>query len=177
MFVWEERSTDTACPAPTPTVYWRGLEGALDHSAIRKLNYTNREQENKKEVSWRALKLTENFPVAGVAADGSTTRPCREHSFLTDVADVRQMEQGLLQLLEDFHTGRLQAFGTPSTVVTGVRDLSPPQGFRLREVLSRRGRPKSSHERAVVIVTSSLSSSVLYTSPLPQPPAKAVSSS
>jgi len=38
-------------------------------------------------------------------------RPCKEHSFLTDVADVRAMEQGLLQLLEDFHSGKLQAFG------------------------------------------------------------------
>ncbi|CAH1798671.1 unnamed protein product [Owenia fusiformis] len=38
-------------------------------------------------------------------------RPCQEHSFLTDVADVRQMEQGLLQLLDDFHSGKLQAFG------------------------------------------------------------------
>ena len=34
-----------------------------------------------------------------------------EHSFITDVADVRQMEQGLLQLLDDFHLGKLQAFG------------------------------------------------------------------
>ena len=34
-----------------------------------------------------------------------------EHSFLTDVADVRQMEQSLLQLLDDFHLGKLQAFG------------------------------------------------------------------
>ncbi|KAH3736735.1 coiled-coil domain-containing protein 28B-like isoform X1 [Dreissena polymorpha] len=38
-------------------------------------------------------------------------RPCKEHSFLTDVADVRVMEQGLLQLLEDFHSGKIQAFG------------------------------------------------------------------
>jgi len=38
-----------------------------------------------------------------------------EHSFLTDVADVRQMEQGLLQLLDDFHQGRLQAFGMDCT--------------------------------------------------------------
>lgn len=38
-------------------------------------------------------------------------RPCKEHSFLTDVADVRVMEQGLLQLLDDFHSGKLQAFG------------------------------------------------------------------
>lgn len=38
-------------------------------------------------------------------------RPCEEHTFLTDVADVREMEQGLLQLLDDFHSGQLQAFG------------------------------------------------------------------
>ncbi|XP_064618352.1 coiled-coil domain-containing protein 28B-like [Liolophura sinensis] len=38
-------------------------------------------------------------------------RPCKEHSFLTDVADVRAMEQGLVHLLEDFHSGKLQAFG------------------------------------------------------------------
>ncbi|CAC5414287.1 unnamed protein product [Mytilus coruscus] len=43
------------------------------------------------------------------------SRPCKEHSFLTDVADVRAMEQGLLQLLEDFHSGKLQAFGGGST--------------------------------------------------------------
>ena len=33
------------------------------------------------------------------------------HSFLTDVTHVRQMEQSLLQLLKDFHSGKLQAFG------------------------------------------------------------------
>lgn len=42
---------------------------------------------------------------------GSTGRSCKEHTFLTDVADVRTMEHGLLQLLEDFHCGKLQAFG------------------------------------------------------------------
>lgn len=36
---------------------------------------------------------------------------CQTHSFITDVTDVRQMEQGLLQLLDDFHEGKLQAFG------------------------------------------------------------------
>ncbi|KAJ8315808.1 hypothetical protein KUTeg_007958 [Tegillarca granosa] len=44
-----------------------------------------------------------------------STRPCKEHSFLTDVADVRVMEQGLLQLLDDFHSGKLQAFGGSTT--------------------------------------------------------------
>ncbi|ESO89363.1 hypothetical protein LOTGIDRAFT_229217 [Lottia gigantea] len=43
--------------------------------------------------------------------DPLSERPCKEHSFLTDVADVREMEQGLLQLLEKFHSGKLRAFG------------------------------------------------------------------
>ncbi|XP_039595451.1 coiled-coil domain-containing protein 28B isoform X1 [Polypterus senegalus] len=34
-----------------------------------------------------------------------------QHSFLTDVSDVREMEGGLLSLLNDFHSGKLQAFG------------------------------------------------------------------
>jgi len=56
-----------------------------------------------------------NHGSATVSSGPSSNRPCREHSFLTDVADVRQMEQGLLQLLEDFHSGKLQAFGSDST--------------------------------------------------------------
>ncbi|XP_055720019.1 coiled-coil domain-containing protein 28B-like [Salvelinus fontinalis] len=34
-----------------------------------------------------------------------------QHSFLTDVSDVREMEGGLLNLLNDFHSIKLQAFG------------------------------------------------------------------
>ena len=36
-----------------------------------------------------------------------------QHSFLTDVSDVQEMERGLLSLLNDFHSGKLQAFGDP----------------------------------------------------------------
>ena len=43
--------------------------------------------------------------------DVSEARHTTEHSFLTDVADVREMEKSLLQLLDDFHLGKLQAFG------------------------------------------------------------------
>ncbi|XP_065600781.1 IQ domain-containing protein C-like isoform X2 [Cyrtonyx montezumae] len=34
-----------------------------------------------------------------------------QHSFLTEVSDVCEMEGGLLGLLSDFHSGKLQAFG------------------------------------------------------------------
>jgi len=48
---------------------------------------------------------------AKTSDEGAEARHMTEHSFLTDVADVRQMEHSLLQLLDDFHVGKLQAFG------------------------------------------------------------------
>lgn len=46
-----------------------------------------------------------------------------QHSFLTDVSDVREMEGGLLNLLNDFHSGKLQAFGK-----TTPAPAEPPWG-------------------------------------------------
>lgn len=43
-------------------------------------------------------------------AGGSAGTPL-QHSFLTEVTDVYEMEGGLLNLLNDFHSGRLRAFG------------------------------------------------------------------
>ena len=50
-----------------------------------------------------------------------------QHSFLTDVSDVREMEGGLLNLLNDFHSGKLQAFGKwPGEYsVTGQKYIHP----------------------------------------------------
>uniref|UniRef100_U3JCY0 Coiled-coil domain containing 28B n=1 Tax=Ficedula albicollis TaxID=59894 RepID=U3JCY0_FICAL len=47
---------------------------------------------------------------ARAGAGGSRGAPL-QHSFLTDVSDVCEMEGGLLGLLSDFHSGKLQAFG------------------------------------------------------------------
>ncbi|XP_050521800.1 uncharacterized protein LOC126894661 isoform X3 [Daktulosphaira vitifoliae] len=46
-----------------------------------------------------------------VSYDQTMDRSCLHHCFLSDVTDVRQMEQALQQLLEDFHSGKLRAFG------------------------------------------------------------------
>ncbi|XP_029646326.1 coiled-coil domain-containing protein 28A isoform X1 [Octopus sinensis] len=71
------------------------------------------------QVKWKKDMLTDMEPIEGkrqtTKAKISVNRPCKEHSFLTDVADVRMMEQGLLQLLDDFHSGKLQAFGVDSS--------------------------------------------------------------
>ncbi|XP_057244078.1 coiled-coil domain-containing protein 28B isoform X2 [Malurus melanocephalus] len=45
------------------------------------------------------------------AAPGGSRGAPLQHSFLTDVSDVCEMEGGLLSLLSDFHSGKLQAFG------------------------------------------------------------------
>lgn len=54
--------------------------------------------------------------------------PCKHHCFLSEVPDVRRMEQALLQLLEDFHSGNLRAFG---------KDCSMEQMIEIREQQER----------------------------------------
>ncbi|KAG8240172.1 hypothetical protein J437_LFUL009462 [Ladona fulva] len=58
-------------------------------------------------------------------------RKCSHHSFLSDVTDVRRMETALLQLLEDFHSGKLRAFG---------KDCSMEQMEAIREQQERLAR-------------------------------------
>ncbi|XP_018567384.1 coiled-coil domain-containing protein 28A isoform X2 [Anoplophora glabripennis] len=66
---------------------------------------------------------------------GSTVRPrnphkensstdIRHHSFISQVPDVRHMERALLGLLADFHSGKLRAFGSGSTMeqMTNIRE-------------------------------------------------------
>ncbi|XP_034234930.1 uncharacterized protein LOC117641577 isoform X3 [Thrips palmi] len=51
-------------------------------------------------------------------------RSCQHHCFLTDVTDVHRMEEALLHLLEDFHSGKLRAFGKDCSMeqMTGIRE-------------------------------------------------------
>ncbi|XP_020030078.1 coiled-coil domain-containing protein 28A isoform X2 [Castor canadensis] len=51
----------------------------------------------------------------GGEGKGTQSTPI-QHSFLTDVSDVQEMERGLLSLLNDFHSGKLQAFGNECSI-------------------------------------------------------------
>ncbi|KAK2503217.1 hypothetical protein MC885_021127, partial [Smutsia gigantea] len=51
----------------------------------------------------------------GGEGKGAQSTPI-QHSFLTDVSDVQEMERGLLSLLNDFHSGKLQAFGNECSI-------------------------------------------------------------
>lgn len=55
-----------------------------------------------------------NKPPGG-EGKGAQSTPI-QHSFLTDVSDVQEMERGLLSLLNDFHSGKLQAFGNECSI-------------------------------------------------------------
>lgn len=54
--------------------------------------------------------MKEKTKPQGGEGKGAQSTPI-QHSFLTDVSDVQEMEKGLLSLLNDFHSGKLQAFG------------------------------------------------------------------
>uniref|UniRef100_A0A8C0J1J2 Coiled-coil domain containing 28B n=1 Tax=Chelonoidis abingdonii TaxID=106734 RepID=A0A8C0J1J2_CHEAB len=58
----------------------------------------------------RVNKEKSRLPQPGGSGGAALGAPL-QHSFLTDVSDVYEMEGGLLNLLNDFHLGRLQAFG------------------------------------------------------------------
>ncbi|XP_058453964.1 uncharacterized protein LOC131431978 isoform X1 [Malaya genurostris] len=53
-----------------------------------------------------------------------TSRPLKHHSFVSEVPDVRHMERALLGLLDDFHSGKLKAFGSGCTMeqMTSIRE-------------------------------------------------------
>ncbi|NWI67166.1 CC28B protein, partial [Todus mexicanus] len=66
-----------------------------------------------------------------------------QHSFLTDVSDVCEMEGGLLSLLSDFHSGKLQAFGDgagDAALVGAGKECSFEQLEHVREMQEKLAR-------------------------------------
>ncbi|XP_070568874.1 coiled-coil domain-containing protein 28B-like [Ptychodera flava] len=96
-------------------------ERASSSSTSRSQHRTHNSRASKSRHSHKAQKDKDKI----LSAASTKHRPCKEHVFLTDVADVRQMETGLLQMLDDFHSGRLQAFGKECSFedMDNVRDL------------------------------------------------------
>ncbi|KAF6104385.1 hypothetical protein HJG60_011329 [Phyllostomus discolor] len=51
----------------------------------------------------------------GGEGKGAQSTPI-QHPFLTNVSDIQEVEKGLLSLLNDFHSGKLQAFGNEGSI-------------------------------------------------------------
>ncbi|XP_022227651.2 exonuclease 1 isoform X2 [Drosophila obscura] len=65
-----------------------------------------------------------SMPNASVHSDKFDDRPIKHHSFVSEVPDVKHMERALLGLLDDFHSGKLKAFGSGCTMdqMTKIRE-------------------------------------------------------
>ncbi|XP_019869940.1 coiled-coil domain-containing protein 28A isoform X1 [Aethina tumida] len=81
-----------------------------------RIQYVN-EKKNNKDTNKTATARPRN-----IHKDPSTT--VKHHSFLSQVPDVRHMERALLGLLDDFHSGKLRAFGSGCTMeqMTNIRE-------------------------------------------------------
>ncbi|XP_007432012.1 coiled-coil domain-containing protein 28B isoform X1 [Python bivittatus] len=95
---------------PVPASALRKLPVPASKSASFSLGMPHLPSPKQRAKFKRANKETPRVPQLGGNA-GSVVGTPLQHSFLTDVSDVYAMEGGLLNLLNDFHSGKLQAFG------------------------------------------------------------------
>lgn len=70
-------------------------------------NLQRRKTQNQSQNQTQPLTM----PNASVHSDKFDDRPIKHHSFVSEVPDVKHMERALLGLLDDFHSGKLKAFG------------------------------------------------------------------
>ncbi|XP_061745193.1 coiled-coil domain-containing protein 28A isoform X2 [Nerophis ophidion] len=73
--------------------------------------------------------------------------PTIQHSFLTDVSDVQEMENGLLSLLNDFHSGKLQAFDAKVLHLVFTGDATTEMAQRWQECLDILRHSKQMHSQ------------------------------
>lgn len=85
---------------------------ASDHSQAS----SSRQHSNAATANSSSISLNKSYSF--------TSRPLKHHSFISEVPDVRHMERALLGLLEDFHSGKLKAFGSGCTMeqMTSIRE-------------------------------------------------------
>uniref|UniRef100_A0A1A9ZEX7 Coiled-coil domain-containing protein 28B n=1 Tax=Glossina pallidipes TaxID=7398 RepID=A0A1A9ZEX7_GLOPL len=87
---------------------------------------TNRRKLNATTVSVSAgyPGLISSLNTSSLSSDKFDQRPIKHHSFVSEVPDVKHMERALLGLLDDFHSGKLKAFGSGCTMeqMTKIRE-------------------------------------------------------
>ncbi|XP_055594627.1 uncharacterized protein LOC129745534 [Uranotaenia lowii] len=92
-----------------------GTDRSSDHSLLASSS-SSRQHSNAATANSSSISLNKSHSF--------TSRPLKHHSFISEVPDVRHMERALLGLLEDFHSGKLKAFGSGCTMeqMTSIRE-------------------------------------------------------
>ncbi|XP_020656304.2 coiled-coil domain-containing protein 28B [Pogona vitticeps] len=106
----EEKKKKSAKAQPMPASALRKLPVPASKSTSFSLGMPHLPSPKQRAKFKRANKEKPRAPQPGNGTGASVGTPL-QHSFLTDVSDVYEMEGGLLNLLNDFHSGKLQAFG------------------------------------------------------------------
>ncbi|XP_034533908.1 coiled-coil domain-containing protein 28A [Notolabrus celidotus] len=78
--------------------------------------HSSQKSKSRRGVRDKARSNQSTAAKANPSQNQSQAAPIIQHSFLTDVSDVQEMENGLLSLLNDFHSGKLQAFGNECSI-------------------------------------------------------------
>lgn len=92
------------------------LPSAVSHSRYGSSSYRGGQHSTAATANSSSISLNKSHSF--------TSRPLKHHSFISEVPDVRHMEKALLGLLEDFHSGKLKAFGSGCTMeqMTNIRE-------------------------------------------------------
>lgn len=87
-------------------------------------NNNNNNSNQNTPRSQRRKNPSASMPSASVHSEKFDDRPIKHHSFVSEVPDVKHMERALLGLLDDFHSGKLKAFGSGCTMdqMTKIRE-------------------------------------------------------
>ncbi|XP_075706602.1 coiled-coil domain-containing protein 28B [Rhinoderma darwinii] len=104
----KKRSPKVSVPQTLPPAPVRRASAPPSKSATFSLGLPHPPSPMQRNKIKRGVK-ERTWPAA--PCEVTTPGPSLQHSFLTDVSHVCEMEGGLLSLLNDFHSGKLQAFG------------------------------------------------------------------
>ncbi|EDW03865.1 ras guanine nucleotide exchange factor Q isoform X1 [Drosophila grimshawi] len=113
-------SSEWLSPEPNNTSTTTANNNNNNNNDSTKPNHNNNNNNNIKPP----LQLQAADAEATVHSNEFDDRPIKHHSFVSEVPDVKHMERALLGLLDDFHSGKLKAFGSGCTMdqMTKIRE-------------------------------------------------------
>lgn len=107
-------SSEWLSPDPNTNIINNNNDKDNDNNNNNNSN-TNTPSLQRRKMQIQTQPLT--MPNESVHSDKFDDRPIKHHSFVSEVPDVKHMERALLGLLDDFHSGKLKAFGKNSKYI------------------------------------------------------------
>ncbi|KAH8412274.1 hypothetical protein KR009_000948 [Drosophila setifemur] len=115
-------SSEWLAPDPTTTKNTNTTPVNNNNDSTKPNNNNNQQNNSNPNTprSQRRKNPTASMPNNSVHSDKFDDRPIKHHSFVSEVPDVKHMERALLGLLDDFHSGKLKAFGEWNSHVVSI---------------------------------------------------------